>query len=199
MAEPTSAQKSVTLPWPPKALSPNAILRNKNGWLAKPEKTELSDSDEANRLFLYNPETGTFIRKVTIGMRAKAGTVPGHINHGYLRIRFRGKTVEAHRLAWLLVYGAWPTEMIDHINGNRSDNRIANLRLANYRINAENQRRARSDNRLGVLGVRVCGKKYEARIWTNGSPKKLGVFETIESASSAYIAAKRMMQEGCTL
>ena len=190
---------TVTLPWPPRALSPNAIPRNKNGWLVKSEKTELSDFDEANRLFSYNPTTGAFIRKVTIGMRAKAGSSPGHINHGYLRIRFRGKTVEAHRLAWLLVHGAWPPEMIDHINGNRSDNRISNLRLADYRLNMENQRRARSDNRLGVLGVRVCGKKYEARIWVNGSPKTLGVFETIETASEAYVAAKRKLHRGCSI
>lgn len=189
----------LVLPWPPRALSPNTIPRDGKGWLVKKTKTELSDFDEANRLFLYNPNTGTFIRKVTIGMRAKAGTAPGHINHGYLRIRFRGKTVESHRLAWLIMFGEWPTEMIDHINGNRSDNRIDNLRLADYRLNVENQRRARSDNRLGILGVRVCGNKYEARIWVNGSPKNLGVFETIEGASSAYVAAKRILHKGCTI
>lgn len=189
----------LVLPWPPKELSPNAMLRDKSGWLIKQVKTELSDFDEANRLFLYNPDTGKFLRNMTIGMRAKAGTSPGYINHGYHRIRFRGKTVEAHRLAWLIVYGEWPTKFIDHINGDRSDNRISNIRLADYRVNAENQRRARNDNRLGVLGVRVCGKKFEARIWVNGAPKKLGVFETIGAASAAYIAAKRILHEGCTI
>lgn len=89
--------------------------------------------------------------------------------------------------------------MIDHINGDPSDNRVENLRLADKRLNAENQRRARADNAIGVLGVMAHGNKFRAQIRTGGRTIYLGLFLTSDEAYAAYVEAKRRLHEGCSL
>ncbi len=112
------------------------------------------------------------------------------------------KIYRAHRLAWLYVHGEMPSGKIDHKNGNPLDNRIENLRIASARMNAQNQRRAQPYNSTGVLGVGVdkargCFKS-EIRL-PSGKRKFLGRFPSVELAHQAYIAAKRIYHEGCTI
>jgi hypothetical protein len=78
----------------------------------------------------YDPETGLFTRLVRTG-RIRAGEVAGTAHsRGYRSIVIDGRVYLSHRLAWLYVHGEWPPEQIDHINRNRADNRLVNLRAA---------------------------------------------------------------------
>src|SRR5260221_8009897 len=93
--------------------------------------------DRLRTIIDYNPMTGMFCRKITRGNQI-AGSEVGCMHLGYRRISIDRKHYEAHRLAWFMTYGRWPEKQIDHINGNRSDNRIANLREANKAQNNRN-------------------------------------------------------------
>ena len=158
-------------------------------------------TDEALRQAVsYDPNSGVFIRREKTGQNVKVGSIAGFVDkQGYRRIRVGGITYQAHRLAWQYIHGAVPCGSIDHINGQRDDNRIENLRLVDHSTNLENQKRARSDNSIGVLGVRKMGKKFDARITVKGKTKSLGTFETVEEAASAYLEAKRKLHKGCTI
>lgn len=95
--------------------------------------------------------------------------------------------------------GHWPTYQIDHINGDRSDNRLANLRDVSATVNAQNQRKAYANNRAGLLGAHRAGKRYVARIRMPQARIFLGGFASAEEAHAAYVAAKRLLHEGNTL
>ena len=84
-------------------------------------------ADELRSILHYNPLTGVFTR-IRSAHPHRVGVVVGSVSHGYILIGLLGKRYRAHRLAWLYVYGTWPKHDIDHINRNRSDNRICNLR-----------------------------------------------------------------------
>lgn len=151
---------------------------------------------EAARLLQYTAETGELKWLCQPGRRVKAGDVAGYDDgSGYRAVRVLGRIHRAHRLAWLLHYGEWPTGMIDHINGDKSDNRIANLHVVTNSANMENQRRARSDNQSGLLGVRRSRHegRWLARIKANGVSMALGYFSSREAAHAAYIEAKRKL------
>lgn len=148
--------------------------------------------DRLKELLDYNPDSGTFTWKVTRTGTAKAGQVAGTPNiGGYVLIRVEGITYMAHRLAWFYVYGVWPAHQIDHINRERSDNRIANLREA---TNAENQQNCnvRSTNKSGYTGVSWNSdrRKWAAQLWVNGQNIKLGFYKDKVDAAAAYIQAK---------
>jgi len=93
-------------------------------------------------------------------------------------------------LIWAMVNGEWPDGEIDHINGDRSDNRISNLRVVTHRENAMNRSR-RSDNASGVTGVHKCGSKWRATIKTSDGYKCLGLHSTIEDAARVRYLAER--------
>jgi hypothetical protein len=91
-------------------------------------------------------------------------------------------------------------EKVDHISGERADNRYANLRPATDRMNAQNQRRPHREKRSGLpLGVEGVGDRYRSQIGTRGKKLHLGTFDTPEAAQCAYIEAKRCIHEGSTL
>jgi hypothetical protein len=140
----------------------------------------------------YDPETGVFLwKKDGRGRTMRVGSVAGTMHStGYTQINFGGEMWLAHRLAWLHVFGEWPREQIDHINGNRADNRIINLREATLSQNAAN-RKCRDDNASGFKGVSLNKSlgKWNAGIKVNGNMIRLGVFETPEQAHAAYCAA----------
>ena len=156
-------------------------------------------ADMIRSAFDYDPDTGVFRRKITSG-GAKAGSVAGCINiEGYCVIRYRYTLLYAHRLAWIYVYGEWPSNQVDHINSIRSDNRIANLRDVDQPINMQNRKRADKDSKLGVLGVSLSRGLYKAQIQVNGTNKFIGRFATIDEARAAYVELKRIHHEGNTL
>ena len=112
---------------------------------------------------------------------------------GYRCSHLFGKTMRAHRVIWAIVYGEWPKEQIDHINGHRSDNRIGNLREAKNWQNAHNSR-CSSLNTSGYRGVhKVTGReKWQARITLRGKRLSLGMYDTPEQAHEAYKHASQL-------
>lgn len=153
-------------------------------------------------LIKYDPETGIFIRIVTTSPNAIAGRKAGGYDaYGYINISIDKKIYKAHRLAWLYVYGKWPLQEIDHINGIKDDNRICNLRDVGRIENGRNHVRPTKRNiSSGVLGVTPCGDKWRAAVSVSKKRVHVGVFATKEEAYEAYIKAKRVLHEGgCTL
>lgn len=156
--------------------------------------------DEARKALDYDPETGVMVWRdlpefrvsCAKGGRAKVvGKVAGTVTaHGYRKIKICGRFIFAHRLAWLIVHGEDASGEIDHINGDRLDNRIQNLRIASHAQNAMNGRR-RSTNTAGLKGVYVCKPtgRYIAQIVVDGANHYLGTHDTAEAAHAAYVAA----------
>jgi hypothetical protein len=146
----------------------------------------------------YNPDTGLFTRRVSLSPTSYVGQVVGHkTKRGELRFCVDGKPYKAHRLAWLYMTGRWPSNEIDHVDGNPLNNKFANLREATGAQNKQNFRRARADNSHGFLGVykhansRPNRDVWCARITVGGKCRTLGLFDTPEAAHAAYIEAKR--------
>lgn len=156
----------------------------------------------------YNKETGIFTRvKDHVKKKYLAGSVTGVSRpDGYLQIMIDGKIFLAHRLAWLYEFGEIPSKCIDHINGDKKDNRIANLRSVTQAVNVQNVRKTKGiRTHSQFLGVSLANngsckeKPYKARIVVNSKEIHLGTFDTEENAHQAYILAKRKYHEGCTL
>jgi hypothetical protein len=97
--------------------------------------------------------------------------------------------------------GEWPGGVIDHINGNRADNRWQNLRPSDATLNQQNQRKAKTGNITGLLGVALCKEsgKYIAQITHEYRHFHLGKFNTPEEAYAAYLGAKRVIHKACTI
>jgi len=144
-------------------------------------------------LLRYNRRTGVFIRRVTVSGGPKAGDIAGSLaTKGYLVMSIDGHMYRMHRLAWLYVHGRWPKDMIDHINLDKTDNRIANLREADNSKNKANGRLYRN-NTLGFKGIRLHKQngRFQAQIRTKGKTISLGYYGTKEEAHEAYCRAAR--------
>lgn len=139
--------------------------------------------------FRYDPETGRFFNQM--------GREIGHTDGRYITLTVDGRKIYAHRLAWRIVYGYWP-EQVDHINRERDDNRISNLREVN-----DSQQRMNCTKALGSSGIRGVGwfkpkGKWRARIKKNRREVHLGYFRSKKKASLAYQQArKRLFGEFC--
>ena len=148
--------------------------------------------ERVRELLDYDPASGLFHWKAKSARRTIVGSQAGYPEwNGYIRIGIGGRIYFAHVVAWLLVHGDWPKSQLDHINGNRADNRIENLREATARQNARN-RKTRRDNiaRLKGVCVRPCKTKpYQAVICEDGRRISLGYFETKEAAHAVYCTA----------
>jgi len=154
-------------------------------------------------LLSYNKETGQFTRLVRAG-HCHPGDLAGSIKKsGYVQISVDARDYWAHRLAFLWVNGEWPSDQVDHIDTNPSNNAWLNLRGVNQSVNLQNRRSAQANNASGFLGVTLIpGRvraRYMAQITTAGKKKCLGYFATADAAHAAYIAAKRLLHEGCTI
>ena len=156
--------------------------------------------DELQSLIHYDPLTGIITRLKNYN-RGKAGKVLGsEHSKGYLETCIKRKRYLIHRLAWFYYYGSLPDGIIDHINGDKKDNRIHNLRVVPWHVNMENQRKASKNNKsTGVFGATKVGNKYVAQIRVLGKQIYLGTFEDADSAGAAYITAKRKLHIGCTI
>ena len=154
--------------------------------------------EELQRVVFYNPETGVFVNKVK-RIPCYVGKVLGTKDpKGYIRIGIHKKTYSAHKLAWLYVYGHFPTKQIDHINGIRNDNRIVNLRDIPPQWNTQNQHKAPKNSKTGFLGVSWSKQKnkFRACITVNGKQKHLGFFQCKQQASIAYESSKCKYHNG---
>jgi hypothetical protein len=164
--------------------------------------------DLIRRLYSYDPETGrfTFIERDR-GMfssenrmndynRRRLGKYGDtYLNNGYRRLfiatkKHRSEIFSAHRIAFLLCHGFCP-EIIDHINGDRTDNRIENLRPSSVSENSKN-RRMNKNNRYGHTGIRRTrnGKRWVVQLNIAKKQTHLGTFDTLEDAIKCYESAK---------
>jgi hypothetical protein len=146
-------------------------------------------------LFVYVKSSGDFIRRVATGRNGchRAGEYAGTIqNHGYLVISVDKKRYMAHRLAWFYVHGVWPKGDLDHINEDKLDNRIDNLREATRRQNMQNVRRHKH-NTSGYKGVAWHHQrsKWRAYIFDNYRQIHLGLFDSREAAAAARSKAEK--------
>lgn len=159
--------------------------------------------EDWEKLVEYNPDKGTFIWRVrddscySRSMDRKrfntwrAGNdASSKTSEGYRKIRYKGKSFYAHRVAWLMTYGTHPSGVIDHINHDGSDNRISNLASVSHIENMQNQK-LRPDNKSGCTGVRFDKriKKWRASIVVNKKYIGLGSFAEFKDAKAARMLA----------
>jgi hypothetical protein len=139
----------------------------------------------------YDPDTGKFFWLANVSTRVKAGDKAGCVkSDGYVSICVNKKYYKAHRLAWYFTHGVWPTGQLDHINGNRIDNRISNLCSVTSAQNHQNRKKP-TTNTSGYVGVyKDVSGKWAARIRVKPHRIFLGLFETPEAAACAYTEAK---------
>lgn len=163
---------------------------------------EMITQPRLKELLSYDPDTGVFTWAVN-RFRARVGMVAGSLHgEGYRKIKLDGIDYLEHRLAWLYVTGAFPQEDTDHINGNRADNRIVNLRDVSRTTNMHNERAPRTNGTSGFLGVSWVSsrKKWRAKITVGSKRKTIGEFSSPEAAHEAYLNAKRVLHaDGCTI
>lgn len=133
------------------------------------------------KLYRYDPETGDFFHTNGVACSAISN------EKGYIILHINRKKYRAHRLAWFYMTGEWPEGQIDHDNNIKYDNRWINLREADNQLNHYNLLKPKN-NTSGAKGVRkVKSGKYETRIKHNQRTISLGVFNTLEEASNAYL------------
>lgn len=143
-------------------------------------------SGELKKLVSYSERTGEFSPKRSFPF------VGWSDEFGYVHIRLRRRSYLAHRLAWLYVYGEWPKENLDHINGNPWDNRIENLREAPQRLNGKNISPVRKNSsiRCGVNFDKARGL-YRAYITVDRKQIHVGRYKDKEQAVAARLKAER--------
>lgn len=160
-------------------------------------KNELTH-DRLKRVLHYERETGVFTWLVQLGWRGPVGAEAGtRHSRGYTHIMIDQKLYLAHRLAWFYVTGGWPADKIDHIDGNRLNNRFANLREANASQNNQNRKKlASGTSPLKGVSWHIRNRMWKSRIKRDGKQIRLGLYRTEEEAHAAYcLAAKEMFGE----
>ena len=155
----------------------------------------LITQSKLKELLSYDLDTGLFSSRINSGRhdRHKAGRVVGTIlATGYRVIHIDNARYVAHRLVWLYVYGVWPTNDLDHINQNKSDNRLSNLREATRKQNMQNVS-IHKHNSSGFKGVSwmASRNKWRAYIFISYTQRHLGTFNTLDEAVQARALAEK--------
>lgn len=139
-------------------------------------------------LFAYRD--GQLVRRISVSSNARAGDVAGTLNQfGYIQVSIDKRLYQAHRVIYLMHHGYMP-RLVDHIDRNRSNNRIENLRAATHVQNGYNKSKL-SSNSSGYKGVSWCKKtlRWRASISINGKIKFLGRYGDVKAAALAYSLA----------
>lgn len=148
--------------------------------------------ERAQEIIEYAPCTGKLTWKVSLNSRSKAGAEAGYVgSNGYSRLKIDGVHYLAHRVAWLIHYGHWPSGQLDHIDNNRNNNAISNLRECTNAQNQHNQPLRRS-NRSGIKGVSWCSTKgkWHVQARSGGKIHQGGYFANLEDAGLAATALR---------
>lgn len=151
-------------------------------------------ADDLREAFSYDPLTGVFCWKNSSTPCKNGKRADFEYLHGYRGVSRKQRNHFAHRVAWLFLTGNWPACQIDHINGDRADNRACNLREADSRQNNLN-RGATSKSASGIKGVywKKRERKWLAQISFGGKSKHLGFYASKEEAAQAYAAAAALL------
>ena len=149
---------------------------------------ELPPVELLRERFDYNPETGEITYRVRSGGEVAGSPAGWTASSGYRYIKINRSSYKLHRIVWLLVYGEDPGEMeIDHIDRDKSNNRINNLRLADRISNCLNKGISKA-NKSGVTGVTYCKRD---KLWVaKWRCKCLGYFKTKDEAVKARLNAE---------
>ena len=142
-------------------------------------------------LLEYDPVSGDITWSVDRSPKVRRGDLAGWVTEdGYRELKVNGKSIKSHRVAWFLYTGNWPASEIDHVNGNRADNRWSNLREATPLQNACNKNLCKN-SKSGYKGVSFCKRnnKWRAYISVNHKMKHLGYWNTAQEAAHKYDAA----------
>lgn len=143
--------------------------------------------EKANKAWTYDPVIGELYWNVSTRYGISAGSKAGSFDGRYWRVKFEGKNYKRSRLAWLMFTGKWPEHQIDHINGEKVDDRIVNLREATASQNSAN-RPVKITNTIGLKGVSKHYKRdiYMAILCKDGIVTYIGSFKTPIEAKLAY-------------
>lgn len=161
-------------------------------------KTPISPETEQllREVLHYDPETGEFRWTRTVHSHAVKGSLAGTIGKkGYRIIQLNKRLFSGQQLAMFLTKGKWPEFEVDHINGNKLDNRMVNLRDVNHSVNMRNQNipHKRKHTNSGYIGVsyhKASGKWSATLNYKNVAKKHIGIYDTPEEAYGYYFAAK---------
>lgn len=153
----------------------------------KPKNGHFKNTLPIEQCLDYSPSTGLLVWKHRSARCVHVGDVAGSpTQNGYIKILFQSKTLLAHRVAWFIYYGKWPVKMIDHINGNKKDNRIENLREVTLSENMRNTYRHRAGKLVGA-SWRPDNKQWQSHVKLNRKNVYLGLFKTAEEAHKKAI------------
>jgi HNH endonuclease/AP2 domain len=158
-------------------------------------ESETLTQKRLKQLFVYDEKTGVFTRRLAVGRHGchAVGVAAGtRQNRGYIVVSIDKRRYVAHRLAWMYKYGVWPAADLDHINEDKSDNRIINLRLATRAQNMQNVARHKH-NTSGHKGVSWLKShaKWRAYIFNEYKQTHLGLYATFEEAVNARLKAEQ--------
>ncbi|EKU4730588.1 HNH endonuclease [Citrobacter sp. Cf084] len=158
------------------------------------KKQLLMSVGDIRDLIDYNPENGVLTAKVNFSGRQAGSVIGSQTWQGYYAFSLFGKKCFAHRLAWLLHYGEWPSQPIDHINGIKTDNSIRNLRLCSLSQNQFNKP-TQKNNTTGVKGVywNKRDKRYVASVQFNGKKYSAGHHKDIDNAKEAVMKLREKL------
>lgn len=174
---------------------------------------DLPTADELRQLFVYDPETGvlrwqarapSYYAHLTDSKanasakafnRKRAGKEAGGFSPAGYRLAYaQGRLIPSHRVAWCMYYGDWPAGQIDHIDGDRANNRINNLRVVTIAVNLRN-REYKPRGRSGVVGVywHKRSRKWQARLYLKDRAPYFGNYDTVEEAERAITIARKAL------